>query len=74
MKPHVQFLVGMAIGVVAPLIGMLLLSGFILVSSMSYEDEVAEAKKYCDMVEKGLWPDYNQNFKEMCVNERSKEE
>lgn len=67
MKPHVQFFAGMIIGVISPLIAMLIVSGIVLVSSMTYEDELAEAQKYCDMVEKGLWPDYNQNYKEVCL-------
>jgi hypothetical protein len=30
-----------------------------IVSHMSYHDEVAEEKNYCDNILNGVWPDYN---------------
>ena len=31
---------------------------FMAVSTMDYEDELAERELYCDMVKEGKWPDY----------------
>jgi len=31
---------------------------FLAVSTMDYEDELAERELYCDMVKEGKWPDY----------------
>lgn len=32
---------------------------FLLASTMSYEDEVAEAEHYCERVGLCVWPDFN---------------
>jgi hypothetical protein len=34
------------------------LVAFIVASSLSYEDELAEQNHYCKMVEAGHWPNY----------------
>ena len=34
--------------------------------TMDYEAEAAEEKMYCEMVEAGNWPDYNNNFNDIC--------
>lgn len=35
-----------------------LTAGMIYLSGESYKDEVEEEKHYCNMVTKGLWPNY----------------
>ena len=37
---------------------------FGIVGRMDMEDEIRSQVHYCDMVEKGAWPDYNQTYKD----------
>ena len=37
-----------------------------LAHSLSYQDALAEQQAYCENVEGGIWPDYKENFKEVC--------
>ena len=39
---------------------------FLAVSTMDYEDELAERELYCDMVKEGKWPDYKGIAKREC--------
>ena len=39
-------------------LGLVALCLFLAVSTMDYEDELAERELYCDMVKEGKWPDY----------------
>lgn len=39
-------------------LGLVALCLFMAVSTMDYEDELAERELYCDMVKEGKWPDY----------------
>jgi len=49
--------------------GLVALCGWLAVSTMDYEDELAERDLYCDMVEKGHWPDYKGIAQEECEPE-----
>tara|TARA_R100000951_G_scaffold74350_1_gene62665 strand:- start:284 stop:469 length:186 start_codon:yes stop_codon:yes gene_type:complete len=42
---------------------------FAVTSNMAFEDELAERDLYCDMVEKGHWPDYKGIAQEECEPE-----
>ena len=44
--------------VIIGFIGFIALVG--IVGRMDMEDEIRQAVVYCDMVEAGYWPDYNQ--------------
>lgn len=37
-----------------------------LAHSLSYQDALQEQQSYCENVEEGTWPDYKENFKEVC--------
>jgi len=39
-------------------LGLVALCLFLAVSTMDYEDELAERELSCDMVKEGKWPDY----------------
>lgn len=36
----------------------ILVAGYLLASNMSYEDDLAEFERYCEMVDAGHWPDF----------------
>jgi hypothetical protein len=36
------------------------------VGQADYEAEQAEEETYCQMVKEGFWPDYQNNYKELC--------
>ena len=40
-----------------------------IASSMSYADAVQAEAAYCDNVESGLYPDYQDNYHEVCRDE-----
>lgn len=44
----------------------LILAGVLSVTSMSFNDEVAEEEFYCEQVLAGHWPDYKQIADEVC--------
>lgn len=44
----------------------LLIILFMLASISDFEEELAQQKQYCEMVESGAWPDYRENYEEMC--------
>lgn len=46
---------------------------FAIVSNMDYEDELLEQQHYCDMVEQGHWPDYEEKYDEVCNPESTPE-
>jgi hypothetical protein len=37
-----------------------------VVGRMDFEDAKLLEQRYCDGVEQGLWPDYNENYEEVC--------
>lgn len=39
---------------------------FGMVGGNDYEDALKDQARYCGNVEKGLWPDYQENFKDIC--------
>jgi len=45
---------------------LLIVCLYLGVSSMDYEDVMAERDFYCDMVEEGSWPDYRGISEEEC--------
>jgi hypothetical protein len=42
-------------------------------SRMDYQDAIDEEQRYCDMVQKGLWGDYNGNYAEVCSTKSHRE-
>lgn len=40
---------------------------FSVASSMSFQDEVEDQAHYCSMVESGAWPDYRENYYDVCL-------
>ena len=40
-----------------------------IASSMSYADAVRAELAYCNNVESGLYPDYRENYREVCSDE-----
>jgi len=38
-----------------------------IASSMSFQDEVDDQAHYCSMVESGAWPDYRENYYDVCL-------
>jgi hypothetical protein len=34
---------------------------------MDLEEEQRQELEYCDNVERGIWPDYEQNYAERCI-------
>lgn len=46
---------------------------FLVVSTMDYQDEVMEQKHYCEMVEQGHWPDYEEKYDEVCNTDSTEE-
>ena len=40
-----------------------------IASSMSYADAIQAELAYCDSVESGLYPDYRDNYNEVCSDE-----
>lgn len=35
--------------------------------AMDFEEEQRQELEYCDKVERGVWPDYEQNYAERCI-------
>lgn len=52
--------------IVSSVIWFVLCVSFAIVSNMEYEDGRLRQQEYCTNVAQGLWPDYNENFKEVC--------
>lgn len=50
----------------AGIIGFILLLG--IVGKMDADDAEMQADQYCDMVYRGLWPDYQRSYHENCKN------
>lgn len=48
---------------------ILVIAILLIVSTMDYQDEVMEQKHYCEMVREGYWPDYKENYNEVCKPE-----
>jgi hypothetical protein len=38
-----------------------------LIGRWDSQAEVAQAERYCEMVEKGAWPDYEHRYQQDCV-------
>jgi hypothetical protein len=36
------------------------------IGRLDFEDAKLMERRYCDGVEQGLWPDYNDNYEEVC--------
>jgi len=50
-------------------LGLVALCGWLAVSTMDYEDELAERDFYCAMVQEGKWPDYKDIADQECKAE-----
>lgn len=37
-----------------------------ITGNMSYDDAKDSVSTYCSMVEQGTWPDYNENYNQVC--------
>lgn len=41
---------------------------FGLAGRMDYEDAKLQEEQYCEMVKSGKWPDYEGNYREVCLH------
>lgn len=48
------------------ILASLVVAGVGTVSNMTYNDQVDEQNKYCEMVRSGSWPDFKGLYEEMC--------
>ena len=45
-----------------PLVGILFAGALIFTMTKDYEDTVRQANHHCNMVEQGVWPDYDGRY------------
>jgi hypothetical protein len=44
----------------------IIIASLFLVGTSEYEDALADQQIYCKNVSKGVWPDYQKNYSEVC--------
>ena len=49
------------------------IAAYSLVSNMDFEDALNQERHYCQMVREGVWPDYQENYDEVCDTEDTEE-
>lgn len=50
----------------APIIIMLLLGAYVWAGNEDANEAQRQQDRYCNMVSQGAWPDYRENFDEVC--------